>query len=73
MRMLVLGAGLQGSACAFDLLRNPDVERVALADLRVGHPAPFLQPDAATGSPRPSSTCATTTRCAHSCATMPRS
>ena len=25
MRMLVLGAGLQGSACAFDLLQNPDV------------------------------------------------
>jgi len=33
MRMLVLGAGLQGSACAYDLLRQPDVERVTLADL----------------------------------------
>ncbi len=44
MRMLVLGAGLQGSACAFDLLRNPAVERVVLADLRIGAPPPFLQP-----------------------------
>ena len=25
MRMLVLGAGLQGSACAYDLLQNPNV------------------------------------------------
>ena len=33
MRMLVLGAGLQGSACAYDLLRQPEVERVTLADL----------------------------------------
>ena len=33
MRMLVLGAGLQGSACAFDLLQNPDVTEVRLADL----------------------------------------
>lgn len=33
MRMLVLGAGLQGSACAYDLLLRPDVERVTLADL----------------------------------------
>ncbi len=32
MRMLVLGAGLQGSACAYDLLQNPDVEEVRLAD-----------------------------------------
>src|SRR6266568_4453188 len=31
MRMLVLGAGLQGSACAYDLLRQPDVgKRLAL-------------------------------------------
>lgn len=44
MRMLVLGAGLQGSACAFDLLRNRAVERVTLADLRVDTLAPFLQP-----------------------------
>ena len=26
MRMLVLGAGLQGSACAYDLLQHPGVE-----------------------------------------------
>ena len=32
MRMLVLGAGLQGSACAYDLLQNPSVEEVRLAD-----------------------------------------
>jgi lysine 6-dehydrogenase len=42
MRMLVLGAGLQGSACAFDLLGNPAVERVILADLEPGELAPFL-------------------------------
>ncbi len=44
MRMLVLGAGLQGSACAFDLLRNPDVEQVRLADLKVDALPPFLHP-----------------------------
>ena len=33
MKLLVLGAGLQGGAAAFDLLRNPDVERVGLADV----------------------------------------
>jgi lysine 6-dehydrogenase len=44
MRMLVLGAGLQGSACAFDLLKNPAVERVVLADLRIGALPAFLQP-----------------------------
>ena len=32
--MLVLGAGLQGSACAFDLLRDPEVTQVTLADLQ---------------------------------------
>ncbi|MFL5556668.1 MAG: saccharopine dehydrogenase family protein [Gemmatimonadaceae bacterium] len=44
MRMLVLGAGLQGSACAYDLLRNPDVKEVRLADLHTGHLEPFLAP-----------------------------
>jgi lysine 6-dehydrogenase len=44
MRMLVLGAGLQGSACAYDLLQQPDVTEVRLADLRVDHLAPFLAP-----------------------------
>jgi lysine 6-dehydrogenase len=44
MRMLVLGGGLQGSACALDLLRNPDVERVAIADIHFDSLPPFLQP-----------------------------
>jgi len=44
MRMLVLGAGLQGSACAFDLLQNPDVREIRLADLTVDHLPPFLAP-----------------------------
>jgi lysine 6-dehydrogenase len=44
MRMLVLGAGLQGSACAYDLLQNPEVTDVRLADLNVGHLRPFLAP-----------------------------
>jgi lysine 6-dehydrogenase len=44
MRMLVLGAGLQGSACAFDLLQNADVREVRLADLNVDHLPPFLAP-----------------------------
>jgi lysine 6-dehydrogenase len=44
MRMLVLGAGLQGSACAYDLLQNPEVKEVRLADLHTAHLAPFLAP-----------------------------
>jgi len=44
MRMLVLGAGLQGSACAYDLLQNAEITQVRLADLDVGHIAPFLGP-----------------------------
>lgn len=44
MRMLVLGAGLQGSACAYDLLQNPEVTEVRLADLHVDHLPPFLAP-----------------------------
>ncbi len=43
MRMLVLGAGLQGSACAYDLLQRPEVERVTLADLHPGRVPRFLQ------------------------------
>jgi len=43
MRMLVLGAGQQGSACAYDLLMNTDHE-VILADLDVDRVAEFLQP-----------------------------
>ena len=44
MRMLVLGRGLQGSACAYDLLQNPDVTEVRLADLHVDHLPEFLAP-----------------------------
>ncbi len=44
MRMLVLGRGLQGSACAYDLLRHPDVSEVRLADLHVDHLPAFLAP-----------------------------
>lgn len=44
MRMLVLGAGLQGTACAFDLLNNPAVERVVLVDVKVGPLPAFLAP-----------------------------
>ncbi len=44
MRMLVLGAGLQGSSCAYDLLQSPDVSAVRLADLTVGQLPPFLAP-----------------------------
>jgi lysine 6-dehydrogenase len=42
--MLVLGAGLQGSACAYDLLQDKDVTEVRLADLHVGHIPEFLAP-----------------------------
>jgi lysine 6-dehydrogenase len=44
MRMLVLGAGLQGSACAYDLLQNASVTEVRLADRTVDHLPAFLQP-----------------------------
>src|SRR5437879_6474101 len=43
MRMLVLGAGLQGSACAYDLLQQSAVERVTLADLKPGRLPAFLK------------------------------
>ncbi len=44
MRLLVLGAGLQGTACAFDLLSNPAVRQVVLADVRIGALPAFLTP-----------------------------
>lgn len=44
MRMLVLGAGLQGSACAFDLLQNSDVREVRLADIDISSIPQFLAP-----------------------------
>jgi lysine 6-dehydrogenase len=43
--MLVLGAGLQGCACAYDLLQSPAVGGVTLADLRPDHLPPFLAGD----------------------------
>src|SRR2546422_796240 len=43
MRMLVLGAGLQGSACAYDLLQRSEVERVTLADLHPRRVPAFLR------------------------------
>jgi lysine 6-dehydrogenase len=43
MRMLVLGAGQQGGACAYDLLANTDHD-VVIADIDVGHLPDFLQP-----------------------------
>lgn len=43
MRMLVLGAGQQGSACAYDLLVNSSHD-VVLADIDPGEPPAFLTP-----------------------------
>ena len=50
MKILVMGAGLQGAACAFDLLENADVERVRLADQSLDALPPFLA--ARRGDPR---------------------
>ena len=44
MRLLVLGAGAQGSAAAFDLLRTEGVQEVVLADREVGKLPAFLEP-----------------------------
>jgi lysine 6-dehydrogenase len=43
MKVVVLGAGLQGCACAYDLLQNPTISRVTLADLRPDVLPPFLE------------------------------
>jgi lysine 6-dehydrogenase len=43
MRMLVLGAGLQGAACAWDLLRSKGITRVTIADLHTDRLPAFLQ------------------------------
>jgi lysine 6-dehydrogenase len=40
--MLVLGAGLQGAACAWDLLRSQGVTRVTIADLHTDRLPAFL-------------------------------
>ncbi|HEY0778570.1 MAG TPA: saccharopine dehydrogenase C-terminal domain-containing protein, partial [Gemmatirosa sp.] len=56
MRMLVLGAGLQGSACAYDLLQTADVTEVRLADVSVAQLPRFLAPytdPASLGGARP--------------------
>lgn len=45
MKMLVLGGGLQGSSCSYDLLKQDDVEKVTLADLRADAGAAFLPDD----------------------------
>jgi lysine 6-dehydrogenase len=45
MKLLVLGAGLQGCACAYDLLQNPTVTQVTLADRRAEKLPPFLSRD----------------------------
>ncbi|MFL5461109.1 MAG: saccharopine dehydrogenase family protein [Gemmatimonadales bacterium] len=39
---MVLGAGLQGCACAYDLLQNPAITQVTLADLRPDKLPKFL-------------------------------
>ena len=64
MRMLVLGAGLQGSACAYDLLQNTEVTEVRLADMHVDHLPEFLAPYSGKRlDPDARSTSATATRC----------
>jgi lysine 6-dehydrogenase len=42
--MLVLGGGLQGSACAYDLLQQDVVERVTVADVKLDRIPPLLKP-----------------------------
>lgn len=53
MKMLVLGAGLQGSACAWSLLRNPEVASVTLADHHGGDRLPAFLTAAADRRLRP--------------------
>lgn len=45
MKLLVLGAGLQGCACAYDLLQNPAFTEVGLADHRARKLPAFLAGD----------------------------
>ncbi|TFH67052.1 MAG: saccharopine dehydrogenase [Gemmatimonadales bacterium] len=44
MKLLVLGAGLQGNACAYNLLQHRSVARVTLADAVSGTLPAFLTP-----------------------------
>ena len=37
MRYMILGAGFQGRACAFDMLRSPEVAEVVLCDASAGN------------------------------------
>ena len=46
MRFLVLGGGAQGTAAAFDLLRDESVSEVLLADVAAGEVHPCLRPQA---------------------------
>jgi lysine 6-dehydrogenase len=45
MNLLVLGAGLQGCACTYDLLQNPAISQVTLADVRPVKLPKFLAAD----------------------------
>jgi lysine 6-dehydrogenase len=45
MKLLVLGAGLQGCACTYDLLQNPAISQVTLADVRPVKLPKFLAGD----------------------------
>ena len=45
MNLLVLGAGLQGCACTYDLLQNPAIRQVTLADVRPVKLPKFLAGD----------------------------
>jgi lysine 6-dehydrogenase len=49
MRILVLGGGAQGSACALDLARTDGVMQVVLADADVSRPRSFLAPYVGSG------------------------
>jgi lysine 6-dehydrogenase len=44
MKFLVLGGGKQGSACALELARRDEVEKVIIADLDASDLPPFLAP-----------------------------
>jgi len=44
VKFLVIGAGKQGSACAFDLLQRPGTQRVVLADRALDQVPAFLEP-----------------------------
>lgn len=44
MKILILGGGKQGSACAFDLVQRDGVESVVIADQHVAEPLPYLAP-----------------------------